>query len=182
MNTKEKILKSALKLFSQHGFDATSTSSISKDAGIGTGTLFLHFKTKKELYEAIYLEIKSDCIGSISRILNPNESTQENIKLISKYLIEFFLHNIKKYEFLKIAESSPHISKKTRESSNNYFDSLLKYLNSTKAKKELKKIDPVLQLSIIWELCIVNVEYLHSKRKKEATDEYLEIIWDSVKL
>ena len=58
MNTKEKILKSAQKLFVAQGVDKTSTAQICKEVGIASGTLFVHFKTKQDLIDAIYLQKK----------------------------------------------------------------------------------------------------------------------------
>lgn len=56
MNTQEKILNSALKIFVEQGFSA-STSSITKDAGVSTGILFHYFPTKKDLINALYANI-----------------------------------------------------------------------------------------------------------------------------
>jgi AcrR family transcriptional regulator len=47
--TKERILKAALRLFREKGLDKTTTKQISKQAGIAEGTLFNYFKTKEDL-------------------------------------------------------------------------------------------------------------------------------------
>jgi AcrR family transcriptional regulator len=60
MNTKERLLSSALTLFSQKGFQATSTTSICANAGFSSGALFVHFKTKNELLDTLYLNIKKE--------------------------------------------------------------------------------------------------------------------------
>lgn len=55
MNEKEltekqrRILEAALEVFAERGFAATSTSEIAKRAGVAEGTIFKHYKTKKEL-------------------------------------------------------------------------------------------------------------------------------------
>jgi AcrR family transcriptional regulator len=46
---KQQIMNAALKLFVENGFHGTSTAEIAKTAGVATGTLFHHFKTKQEL-------------------------------------------------------------------------------------------------------------------------------------
>lgn len=60
MTTREKLMQSAIKLFSQNGFEATSTNAICKHAGFSAGTLFVHFETKNDLLDSIYLEIKKE--------------------------------------------------------------------------------------------------------------------------
>ena len=51
------IIEAALTLFSQKGFQGTTTKEIAETAGCSEATLFKHFATKDELYAAI-LETK----------------------------------------------------------------------------------------------------------------------------
>jgi AcrR family transcriptional regulator len=50
---KEQIVKAAIKLFSQKGFNGTKTKEIAKKAGISEALLFKFFPTKSSLYSAI---------------------------------------------------------------------------------------------------------------------------------
>lgn len=52
-NTREKILKSAMELFSNNGIIGTKTSDIAKNAGISHGLIFNHFPTKENLIDTI---------------------------------------------------------------------------------------------------------------------------------
>ena len=49
---REKVLNAALKLFTERGIDSTSTASIAKEAGVGTGTVFHHFENKATVHLA----------------------------------------------------------------------------------------------------------------------------------
>src|SRR5512138_3018298 len=51
--TREKILASALKLFSQKGFLGATTRGIARDAGVAEVTLFRHFGSKEKLFEEV---------------------------------------------------------------------------------------------------------------------------------
>ena len=61
---KKKILESALKLFVEKGIDNTSTSLISKEAGVATGTLYLYFKTKVALISELGTSIQEESLTS----------------------------------------------------------------------------------------------------------------------
>lgn len=50
---QKKILVAAIETFSEKGYSATSTSEIAKKAGVAEGTIFRHYKTKKELLVSI---------------------------------------------------------------------------------------------------------------------------------
>lgn len=50
---KRRIINSAMREFGEKGFDAASTNTIVKDAGISKGLLFHYFPTKKDLFDYV---------------------------------------------------------------------------------------------------------------------------------
>ena len=55
---RNAILDAATRVFAERGLTAAPTSEISKRAGVAEGTLFTYFKTKDDLINALYREIK----------------------------------------------------------------------------------------------------------------------------
>jgi AcrR family transcriptional regulator len=51
--TRAKIMESAIKLFSNQGFNKASVDDICKEAGISKGAFYHHFKSKQELFLAL---------------------------------------------------------------------------------------------------------------------------------
>ncbi len=58
MTTKERILEEALKLFSQHGYEAISVEQIAAAVGIKAPSLYKHYKGKQDIFDAIFAEMK----------------------------------------------------------------------------------------------------------------------------
>ena len=52
-NTREKILKAGLKLFSKKGYLGATTKEIAAEAGIAEVTLFRYFPSKKQLFKEV---------------------------------------------------------------------------------------------------------------------------------
>ena len=50
--TEQKILDSALKLFAEKGYDASTTITLAEESGYSEMTLFRIFKTKKNLFDS----------------------------------------------------------------------------------------------------------------------------------
>lgn len=50
LETRRRILESALRLFARVGFDDTSIKSVAASAKVAHGTVFLHFMDKAQLY------------------------------------------------------------------------------------------------------------------------------------
>ena len=49
---RQDILTAAERLFSQKGFNGTTTKELAANAGVHEAILFRHFKNKRELYRA----------------------------------------------------------------------------------------------------------------------------------
>ena len=58
-----KIVQAAIETFSQKGFAGSSTSEIAQKAGVAEGTIFRHYKTKKELLLSIVAPIMTKLIA-----------------------------------------------------------------------------------------------------------------------
>ncbi len=96
---EEKILQSAIQIFSEKGFSAATTSEIAKSAGIAEGTIFRYFKTKKDILRGILIQTINLFSGKIvmdgvEKIFNT--SGDKDLRSIMKELI---------YDRLKIVDS-----------------------------------------------------------------------------
>lgn len=56
MNTREKIVLEALRLFSQRGYDAVSVEQIAAAVGIKAPSLYKHYRSKRDIFDAIFAE------------------------------------------------------------------------------------------------------------------------------
>ncbi|MDD5203580.1 MAG: TetR/AcrR family transcriptional regulator, partial [Sulfurimonas sp.] len=59
ISTKEKILLSSRRLFSENGYKATSVRKIATDVGIRESALYNHFKNKEEIFLTVAKDIFS---------------------------------------------------------------------------------------------------------------------------
>lgn len=48
--TREKLIRAGIQLFSQHGYEAIDVDHIAAEAGVTTGPLYHHFKSKLAFY------------------------------------------------------------------------------------------------------------------------------------
>lgn len=57
LNTQEKVMLAAEKIFGEKGFHAGTTKQIAEEAGVAEGSIFKYFKSKKELLSSIVAPI-----------------------------------------------------------------------------------------------------------------------------
>ena len=71
--TREKLIRSGIRLFSQHGYDAIDVDRIATEAGVTTGPLYHHFKSKMAFYGLLRDEMTR-------RILDRMEAAAESVE------------------------------------------------------------------------------------------------------
>jgi AcrR family transcriptional regulator len=54
--SREKILKTALRLFAEKGYDGCNVSDIARAAGMSQGNIYWYFPSKQEIFKAVLLE------------------------------------------------------------------------------------------------------------------------------
>jgi AcrR family transcriptional regulator len=62
---KARILDAARRIFGEYGFHGTTMRMIAQDVGIDISTLHYHWGEKKDLYEAVILDINKDLRQSL---------------------------------------------------------------------------------------------------------------------
>lgn len=123
MSKREQILQAALTLFIEKGFDKTPTSAISKAADVATGTLFHHFKTKEDLINALYLDLKFTMIEHLAAKTAVASTLTENaevglktqMKALWFHMIDWVLIHPQEYRFLAQFGESALIASNTHE-------------------------------------------------------------------
>lgn len=105
MTTKERIIEEALTLFSVQGYQGTSVKNIADRVGIKDSSLYKHFKSKKEIFDTIVLEMSVRMANmSIEYGLpddkNPTEAariyetiTADELVRLSKKIFLFYLRD-----------------------------------------------------------------------------------------
>ncbi|PSO47282.1 MAG: TetR/AcrR family transcriptional regulator [Cyanobacteria bacterium SW_9_44_58] len=71
-NVRDRVLKTAQRLFANRGYDATTTKDLATEAGIAEGTLFRHFENKKAILVEVategWVEILTDLLTELSEM------------------------------------------------------------------------------------------------------------------
>ena len=81
-NKRKAILAAATSLFAESGLKASPTSEISKRAGVAEGTLFTYFKTKDDLVNALYREIKLEIAAAMMSDFPAESSVQDRLRFL----------------------------------------------------------------------------------------------------
>ena len=111
IDKKQLLLNAATKLFVERGFHATPTSAISKEAGVSAGILFHYFKTKDDLIENLYVEIKKEYTVAILNNIDQFKAGRSKLRLLWSNSWNWGLENPIKFSFLLQIDNSTYANK-----------------------------------------------------------------------
>ncbi|MCM3574975.1 TetR/AcrR family transcriptional regulator [Mesobacillus subterraneus] len=97
---QRKIIVSAIESFAEKGYSATSTSEIAKKAGVAEGTIFRHYKTKKDLLLAIVAPVMAKFVApfiikDLKKVLDQDyEHVEDFLRAMLENRREFLIKNL----------------------------------------------------------------------------------------
>lgn len=97
------LLNAARELFMRHGYHGTTIEMITERAGVGTGTFYLYFSAKSELYKSFQDEGIDILTGMISdAVADPTLSTGEKISATARAYLDFYRIHREYFNFIAL--------------------------------------------------------------------------------
>ncbi len=185
MNKKELILNTALKLFVEQGFHGTATAKITKEAGVATGTLFQHFKTKEELIIALFVEIKNEITNFIHEQSANETTTKGLIKAQIKATVQWALANNLKFDYIQLIHASPYLKQIDSEEILKHMQVHYTLIEKGKAENLLVNMPTDLLYALISSQTFGLYQYLISVAKNEIEQENIinktiSMLWEMI--
>lgn len=130
-STKGKIIKAAIELFPEKGYDNTSMKKIAELAGVTKPAVYYYFENKEEMFKEIIKIGQEHGLARVRDILESDSSFKE--KLIALVLARFTIH-----------EKSPEVEKFISWANTNGLQYVIKICKS----KEDNSVDRLRELLI----------------------------------
>ena len=112
---RNAILDAATRVFAERGLTAAPTSEISKQAGVAEGTLFTYFKTKDDLINALYREIKLELADAMMSDFPRKKSVRARLRHVWDSYVNWGVTNPEQRTVLAQLQVSGMLSKESLE-------------------------------------------------------------------
>jgi AcrR family transcriptional regulator len=182
--TKKAILEAAIFLFSDNGYENTSIENIAKIAGVGKGTVYGYFQTKKEILKAFF-EYELEKIH-MKLVSSSNQDTPILEQMLTIYMTEF--HHVtqnKEFGRLYMRESifpSDSDAQDNQEIDDKYFQMLFPILEKGQERGELRKDVELLHITAhFYGLYVLIISAWYTGRiTSEAVEPTMEVLFRQV--
>ena len=112
---RNAILEAATRLFAERGLAAAPTSEMSKLAGVAEGTLFTYFKTKDDLINALYREIKLELADAMMSDFPRKKNVRTRLRHVWDRYVNWGVANPKQRKVLAQLQVSEALTKESRD-------------------------------------------------------------------
>lgn len=115
---KKKVLTTALRLFANNGFHATTTAKIAKQAGVSEGTIYKYFSSKDDLLakllQPILIEIKNNFFSNLD--------DQADLPTLVKFVVTDRINFIEaNFDFIRLIFQEVLTGQLTKKSYQDFF-------------------------------------------------------------
>jgi len=193
ISTRDKILETAIRLFSERGFNGTTTKEIAEEAGVNEALIFRYFSTKRDLYGAI-IEKKIEEEPGIELPIETYKQTKNDWLIFRSIALRMFDCVEKDHTFMRLLYFS---ALEGHELSDMFFDTYVEYITMVLSDYieervsdgAFKKLNPLLAARAFMGMVsnyIVGQELFGEKRrrqpeKEEVVETFVKIFLDGIK-
>ena len=89
--TRSALLVAARRLFTEHGYAATSTNEIVERAGVTRGALYHHFPAKYDLFRAVFEQLEAELVDQVARAALAGSDALEQLRLGCRAFLDICL-------------------------------------------------------------------------------------------
>ena len=115
MDKIEKILYASLKLIVKKGLHAVKISDIGKEANVGIGTIYKHFKDKEDIVQKLWIFQKEDESEFIFKEYTADGTVKERFWFLWEKVIRYFISHKDEYYFSYHFAASPILKEEVHD-------------------------------------------------------------------
>lgn len=87
------ILAAARAVFVKHGFEGARMAEIARKAGVAEGTIYIYYKTKNDLLQAVVLQFWDGITEGAARSIDPKAGTFEQLRALADHHLTLMIRD-----------------------------------------------------------------------------------------
>jgi AcrR family transcriptional regulator len=140
------------RLVARHGFHGASMSAVAAEAGVATGTAYVHYRSKDDLVLAAYVEVKRDLGRAAVAELDPERPVAEQFRALWRAVHDHLDADRDRARFLVQVEASPYAERAHAVALETPDDPLLAAIADSERGGELARRLAPLPLPVLYDL------------------------------
>lgn len=89
MQTRQRLVRAAVHLFAERGLHGVTSHEIAREAGVASGTFYLHFRDKTDLYRHIVFHAMEDLVQRVQQAIGNAEGSVLRLRARAEAIVSF---------------------------------------------------------------------------------------------
>lgn len=182
---KKAILDATLKLITEHGFHAAPMALVAERAGVAAGTIYHHFRSKEDIINALYAQLKEEMGRALLKGDKPGDTYKARFFRFWINLYTHFAKHPSEFLFLEQYTNSPYVTTVTKEENARFYQHVISFLEQGVKTGVLRKMDTALLVALVYGNVVTCVKLQLSGGLKMNTtriQQAAQATWDAVKI
>jgi AcrR family transcriptional regulator len=177
---RKAILDAALRVFEERGTVNAPTSAISKAAGVAEGTLFTYFKTKDELTNELYLELRQEFSRHMGEFPY-KASAKARLRYIWDRYLDLAAEHPRRLKVLTQLRASGRFFKENEPRALALVEALRAVTDAAKVN-ELRNMSPEYLVLMVRSQLEMTVEFIHANPECAAScrEQGFRMVWSGL--
>jgi len=150
LDKRTRLLDAALDLFEAKGYEGVAVPEIARAAGVATGTVYLYFKDKQALVNALYRHWKRAYNNAVLAPLPPSPSIRERFASYWRRMSEFARAHPRATRFMDLHHHAAYLDGESRAASREYLDVATQFAREGRERGAIRDLDPLLIVALMW--------------------------------
>ncbi|MCP3032561.1 TetR family transcriptional regulator [Halobacillus sp. A1] len=147
---RDHIIHSALNLFAERGFDATTIPMIANDANVGAGTIYRYFANKEVLVNTLFQHYVTLFTHTLEEDYPKEDSIRNQFHHLFKGMVRFTNDHEHALYFIKTHNAAYFLDDTSRENFNHLLMILQNFLDEGKEEKQIRDLPSKALIAIIF--------------------------------
>jgi AcrR family transcriptional regulator len=173
--TRDRLLNAAEAIFLEKGYDNATTREISARADLGAGTFYVHFRDKREIFDALVRRANRELHRKWLSARSPDMSVEEQVVAALRVSFEYFRKNAALARLMYI-EGPPVDAEYTMRLHSGIGAELHTILKDGIESRRVSEIEPAVLATVIMGISVVMGRWLLSPQPPENAKEIEEEI------
>jgi AcrR family transcriptional regulator len=178
---RASLLEAATKVFAEHGLSAP-TALISKTAGVSEGSFFTYFKTKDELINALYREIRLDLASAVLDGFPRKAGIRDRLKHVWTRYVSWGVANPMARRALKHVSMSKAITPAVRGEGGILFAEVERLQIDAVEQRRLQHLPPVMASQALKALAEMTMDLIEgqSDQAEQFAKSGFQMLWGAL--
>src|SRR5580704_1451922 len=178
---RNAILSAATQVFAERGLGAP-TAAITNAAGIAEGSLFTYFKTKDELINALYRELKLELADATMSSFPRKQSVRHRLEHVWNAYVQWGVANPEQQRVLKQIQVWGGLTEESKQGGFAPFAEIQRTAEDAVTQKIYKDIPQAFIAAALSALAEMTMEFMAREPERAETDRAVgfEMFWAGI--